>query len=106
MGVFRPGEARCLYQNCLAFGKGGSALDFYENRRWREDFNDCIGRLLHSGDVASVGEFDVPLVLSDEFFGKVGGTGARFDGSGDVVAEGSDDAKDGGRIVSLEGQNR
>jgi hypothetical protein len=33
-----------------------------------------------------MGEFDVPLVLCDEFFGEVCCAGTRFDGSGDITA--------------------
>ena len=41
----------------------------------------------------------MPAVLGDECCGKGCGAGAGFDGSGDVVTEGNNDAKDGGGIV-------
>jgi len=56
-----------------------------------EQFRICpiglIGRLLHPGDIAGLGEFDVPLVLRDQFFGEIGGAGTGFDGGGNMAAE-------------------
>jgi len=41
-----------------------------------------------------MGEFDLPALAGNEFFGKVGNTGAGFDSGGDVVAERGDNAED------------
>jgi hypothetical protein len=56
--------------------------------------------LLHSGDVAGMGEFDAPLGFVDELLGEFCGTGTGFDGNGNVVAEWGDDTKDGFGIVT------
>ena len=58
-----------------------------------------IGSLFHPGDITGMGETDRPLVFRDKFFGKVCRAGAGFDGGVDVVAEGSDEAKDGFGII-------
>ena len=49
-----------------------------------------------------MGEFDVPVVLGDEFFGKVRYAHAGFNGGGDVVAEGSDEAKNGSKSLGTD----
>ena len=40
-----------------------------------------VGRLLHAGDEAGVGEVDRPGEAVGEFFGEVGRSGAGFEGS-------------------------
>ena len=46
-----------------------------------------------------MGEFDMPVILGDKFFGKVGSVGAGFNSGVDVGAEEGDEVKDGFRIV-------
>jgi len=86
------------------FGCEPNAGDISDACEVGEDFGiggiGLIDGLFHSCDVSRMGEFDVPVgIVVMEFVGEFCGSGAGFDGGGDVVAEGGDDAEDGFGIV-------